>query len=105
MTLPADVAAELGLSPDHLADVIATTIRSVWITATALGTGMLVSAAASGAKTPTDFLVYAKSNWLIWFVANIVAPTIRGAKVAATPPVPPALPDPQPLKVPPSVVP
>jgi hypothetical protein len=102
MTLPSDVATKLGLTPDHLADVIATTIRSVWITGTALGSGMLVSAVANGAKTPADFLTYAKTNWLIWFVANIVAPAIRGAKVAATAPVPPALPDP--LKVPPSVV-
>ena len=80
------VAQKLGLSEDHLADVIATVIRSLWITATALVAGMLVDAAANGAKSPADFWVYLQSHWLAWLVANIVAPTVRGARAAATPP-------------------
>lgn len=81
-----EVAAKLGLTEDHLADVIATVLRSLWITATALGAGMLVDAAANGAKAPADFWVYLQSHWLAWLVANIVAPTVRGARAAATPP-------------------
>jgi hypothetical protein len=86
MTLPSDVAAKLGLTPDHLADVIATTIRSIWITGVALLSGELIAAVAAGAKTPTEILAYVKTNWLVWLIANIVAPAVRGARAVATPP-------------------
>jgi hypothetical protein len=80
------VATKLGLSEDHLAEVIAAIIRSAWITFLAFSAGILVAGSAAGAKTPREFLDYAQANWLLWLVTNLVAPTVRGARAASTPP-------------------
>ena len=51
--------------------------HSTWITFVSLAGGFLVSAVAGGAKTPADVIAYAKSNWLVWATANLVAPAVR----------------------------
>lgn len=54
-------------------------LHSAWITGIAIASGLLVSADASGAKSPEQTIAYIKANGLAWLVANIVAPAIRAA--------------------------
>lgn len=57
-------------------------LHSLYVTFIALAGGFLVAATASGAKTPEEVLVYAKSNWLGFVVANLIAPAIRASQAS-----------------------
>ena len=64
------------MSPTTRAKIVAAG-HSLWITALALSGGMWLDAVGRGAATPQDLLHYAKTHWVAFIAANVIAPAIR----------------------------
>lgn len=68
---------------DRTKAVILASAHSLWITATAVASGILADAYVNGqADTPAHLIAFVKVHWLASAIAILVAPSIRARRAA-----------------------